>query len=113
MSCDEILKTDIAKIGYTREFDDRHGKVVMIGGRDCWEEITQGVKDADEFMREKLGNLEARDYDLESMNLPTLDQYVEMVEKIPNYSDGMMLITGWEWKTDEVNAGQELAVCLH
>jgi len=39
------------------------------------------------------------------MNLPTLAEYTEMVDKIPNYSDGMLLLSGWKWNKDDVQPG--------
>ena len=63
-------------------------------------------------MRTKLQALEDKDYDLHGMNLPTLAEYIEMVDKIPNYSDGMLLLTGWKWNKDDVQPGQEVGLCL-
>jgi hypothetical protein len=112
MTCEDILRTDLAQLGYSRSFDNKHGSVALIGGRACWSEITKGVKDADNFMRTKLQALEDKNYDLNGMNLPTLAEYVEMVDKIPNYSDGMLLLTGWKWNKDDVQPGQEVGLCL-
>lgn len=112
MSCEDILKTDIAQIGYTKSFDEKCGRVVLIGGRDCWTEITQAVADADEYLRTKLQKMEDRGYDMESMGLPNYEEYVEMVDKIPDYSDGVMLLTGWKWRQEDVQPGQAVGLCL-
>jgi len=112
MTCEQILKTDIAQIGYTKSFDGENGRIVLLGGRDCWKEITQAISDADSFIRTKLQKLEQKDYDMHGLSLPTYDEYVKMVDEIPNYSDGVLLLTAWKWKAADVQPGQGVGLCL-
>jgi hypothetical protein len=55
--------------------------------------MKQAVYDADEFVRTKLQALEDKGYDLHGLSLPTYEEYTKMVDNIPNYSDGLMLLT--------------------
>lgn len=105
MTCDQILQNDVLEVGYFQKFDSKHGKLALIGGRDCWNEIKDAFNDADEFVRTKLSKLEEKNYDLHDMSLPTLAEYEEMTAKIPDYSDGMTLVTRWAWKDSQVPAG--------
>jgi hypothetical protein len=106
------LKTDIAQIGYTKSFDGENGRIVLLGGRDCWKEITEAISDADSYIRTKLQKLEKKDYDMHGLSLPTYDEYVKMVDEIPDYSDGVLLLTAWKWKSADVQPGQEVGLCL-
>jgi hypothetical protein len=82
-------------MGYYQSFDDNNGKVALISGRECWQEIQDGVLMADSFVRTKLAKLEDRGFDLHQMGLPSSAEYDQMVADIPNYSDGLTLITRW------------------
>lgn len=105
MSCDQILQNDVLEIGYFQNFDNKHGKLALIGGRDCWTEIKDAFNDADQFLRTKLTKLEKNGYDLHGMSLPTLSEYEDMTAQIPDYSDGMTIVTRWAWKDSQVPPG--------
>lgn len=102
MTCDQILKSDISQLGYFQSFDGSNGRVALIGGRDCWREIQDQVAMAESFVRSKLAKLEEKGYDLHGLNLPTLEEYNNMMTSIPNYSDGLALITRWSWRASDI-----------
>jgi len=112
MTCEQILKTDMLQLGYFQKFDGKHGKLALIGGRDCWKEIQDSVAAADSFVRTKLAKLEDKGYDLHGLSLPTLEEYESEIAKIPDYSDGLTLLTKWNWRGSDVQPGQELGLCL-
>lgn len=85
---------------------------MLLGGRDCWKEITEAISDADSYIRTKLQKLEKKDYDMHGLSLPTYDEYVKMVDEIPDYTDGVLLLTAWKWKSADVQIGQEVGLCL-
>lgn len=63
-------------------------------------------------MRTKLAKLEDKGYDLHGLSLPTLAEYESEIAKIPDYSDGLTLLTKWNWRSADVQPGQELGLCL-
>ncbi|MFN7342318.1 MAG: DUF6288 domain-containing protein, partial [bacterium] len=71
----------------------KHGKLALIGGRDCWKEIQDSVSAADSFVRTKLAKLEEKGYNPHDFSLPTLAEYETEIAKIPEYSDGLILMT--------------------
>ncbi len=112
MTCSQLLKNDILELGYYQKFDGKHGKLALIGGKDCWKEIQDSVSAADLFVRTKLAKLEEKGYNPHDFSLPTLAEYETEIAKIPEYSDGLVLMTKWNWKSTDVQPGQELGLCL-
>ena len=50
--------------------------------------------------------------DMKEMNMPTYDEYVEMRDKITDYTTGNLLMTSWSWKKDAVTPGHSAGLCV-
>ena len=97
MSCSDVLMSDRATIGYQTMFDNGNGSVLLIGGKACWDEIMDGLKQADAFVTEQLGKLEQNGVDVQEMGLPDLETYKAMIDMVSGYTDGYLLLTSWGW----------------
>lgn len=112
MTCSQILASDPAKIAFAQEFDAGRGHVGLLGGRNCWKEIVDELTEADQYLREKLTKLELEGNDMHSLSLPTLQEYTDMVAMLPDYTDGMLVFTKWEWNAKDVVADSEVGMCI-
>ena len=112
LSCSEILQQDKAQIGYQTTFDNGNGTVLLIGGMACWKEIVDTLEDADEFVRDKLAAFDDAEINPHSFGLPTLEEYSDMIDKIPEYTDGYLLFSTWQWPRQAVAPGEQAGLCL-
>lgn len=113
MSCSQILTGDLSQIGQLQTFNgDCCGSVGLFSAKTCWSEIIDTLKQADSFVRTKLAKLESEGFDLHSMSLPTIDEYTEILESIPDYTDGTLLLTKLQWNAKKVEPNSEVGLCL-
>lgn len=46
------------------------------------------------------------------MSLPTIDEYTEILESIPDYTDGTLLLTKLQWNAKKAEPNSEVGLCL-
>ena len=85
---------------------------MLLGGKACWKEIIETLEDADEFVRGKLEAFDSAEINPHKFGLPTLEEYTDMIDKIPEYTDGYVVITEWKWPRHAVAPGEEAGLCL-
>jgi archaellum component FlaC len=112
MTCQQIVKTDFDKIAEVRSFDGDFGKIGIVGGDKCWKDIVSSLTEADKFVRKQLAEYEKDGVDLNAISLPTLEEYEAMVNEIPDYTDGKIMIARWEWLAKDVSEGSDVGLCV-
>jgi len=58
--------------------------------------------------------MDGKDYaeDMQEKGMPTYDEYVEMRDKITNYTAGNMVMTSWKWPKASMEPGDSAGLCL-
>ena len=112
MSCSDVLMSDRATIGYQTTFGQGSCSVILIGGKACWEEIMQGLEEADAFVTDQLCKLEQNGIDTQEMGLPDLETYRAMINMVVDYTDGYLLATSWSWNDKSVKEGDSVGLCV-
>lgn len=85
---------------------------MLLGGEACWKELIETLEDADEFIRDKLDAFDNAEINPHNFGLPTIEEYADMIDKIPEYTDGYVVFTEWSWPKNAVAPGEEAGLCI-
>ena len=50
-TCQALLDTEVMNLGYVSKFDRASGKMLILDGEDCWEEIVATLRANDEVIQ--------------------------------------------------------------
>lgn len=112
LTCQQQLDINSVDIGYATSFDNKMGRVYIIGGDACWEEIMDVVDTANRFVEDQLATLGENGVKVEDLGIPNYDSFKAIVNEVKNYTDGYLLVAGWSWRTDSVKPGDSVGVCF-
>ena len=107
-ACTEVLKGTVAN-SFASPFDEGNGKMYLVQAQDCWDSV---VAEIDAKLAETQVGLNV----LKSLNLPTddVEKAIEEFEKTKQYSDGLMLLTSWQWdETLIAKDGGQIGTCYY
>ena len=94
-ACKEQFNNNLVDFGFTTKFDNEQGMAIIMGGEACWEEIINTIEEADSFIDSNIQMMEDNGMDLQKMGYPTHADYVEMRDKVADYTSGDILMTSW------------------
>ena len=109
--CQALLDTEVMNLGYVSTFDGSKGKMLILDGEDCWEEIVQTLRANDEVVQQQIQTAESAGLSLQEQGLPTFEQYVQLRDGIADYTSGKLLFTQWMWPKF-VPVGESHGVCV-
>ena len=110
-TCQELLDTDVLSLGYVSRFDNEMGKLLILDGEVCWEEVVDTLQRNDELIQSQIQTAETAGLNLQEQGLPTFEQYVQMRDTVTDYTSGKLLMTQWMW-SKFVPVGESHGVCI-